>query len=119
LIAGVDKNVVRILDLMDELGLTENKIVVYASDNGLCNGAHGTFIKRAAYEESIRVPLLVRYPPLVWPGMLVDRLALNVDLAPTLLELAGVEEHAATLAAFRAELAKRERGIGPRPPGFE
>jgi arylsulfatase A-like enzyme len=198
LIAGIDENVVRILDLMDELGLTENTIVVYASDNGLGNGAHGTLIKRAAYEESIRVPLLVRYPPLVQPGTSVDRLALNVDLAPTLLELAGVdapgamqgrslvpllagreaewrtsfvyenfyeppfetptlyalrtetwklieypgfpgwtelfhlagdphetenlagsEEHAATLAALRAELAKRERTIGPRPPGFE
>jgi arylsulfatase A-like enzyme len=91
LIAGVDENVVRILDLMDELGLTENTIVVYASDNGLCNGAHGTFVKRAAYEESIRVPLLVRYPPLIGPGTSIDRLALNVDLAPTLLELAGVE----------------------------
>ncbi len=91
MIAGVDENVVRILDLMDELGLTENTIVVYASDNGLCNGAHGTFIKRAAYGESIRVPLLVCYPPLVRPGTSVDRLALNVDLAPTLLELAGVE----------------------------
>jgi arylsulfatase A-like enzyme len=96
LIAGVDENVVRILDLMDELGLTENTIVVYASDNGLCNGSHGTFIKRSAYEESIRVPLLVRYPPLVRPGTSVDRIALNVDLAPTLLELAGVEAPDAT-----------------------
>jgi arylsulfatase A-like enzyme len=76
---------------MDELGLTGNTIVVYASDNGLCSGAHGTFIKRAAYEESIRIPLLVRYPPLVQPGTSIDELVLNVDLAPTLLELAGVK----------------------------
>jgi arylsulfatase A-like enzyme len=90
-IAGVDENVVRILDLLDELGLTENTIVVYTSDNGISNGAHGTAIKRAAYEESIRIPLLVRYPRLVRRGTSIDRLALNVDIAPTLLELAGVE----------------------------
>jgi len=91
LIAGVDENVVRILDLMDQRGLTENAVVVYTSDNGLCNGAHGLSIKRSAYEESIRVPLLIRYPPRVPPGTSIEKLVLNVDLAPTLLDFAGVK----------------------------
>ncbi|MBW2715889.1 MAG: sulfatase [Deltaproteobacteria bacterium] len=91
LIAGVDENVVRLLETLDELDLTKNTIVVYSSDNGWCNGAHGIMIKRAAYEESIRVPLLVRYPPLTKAGTTIDKLVLNVDLAPTLLDLAGVK----------------------------
>lgn len=88
---SVDENVGRVLDFLDENGLTENTIVVYTSDNGFLLGEHGLFDKRLMYEESIRVPLAIRYPAKIRPGT-VDRehLVLNVDLAPTLLQLAGV-----------------------------
>jgi arylsulfatase A-like enzyme len=89
-IVGVDENVGRLLDTLDELKLRDNTVVIFASDNGLCLREHEIGDKRAAYEESLRIPLLVRYPKLVKPGLLVDALALNIDLAPTLLDLAGV-----------------------------
>ncbi len=90
LIAGLDDNVGRILDALDELGLRNDTIVVYASDNGFANGEHGMSGKRSAYEESMRITFALRYPPLGSAAEPVDQLALNVDLAPTLLELCGV-----------------------------
>jgi arylsulfatase A-like enzyme len=89
-VAGVDQNVGRILDFLDENGLSENTIVVFTSDNGFFLGEHGMFDKRLMYEESLRVPLLLRYPRLVKPGTVATGMALNVDVAPTMLELAGV-----------------------------
>ena len=65
-------------------------MVVFASDNGYYLGEHGLGDKRSAYEESLRIPLLVRYPRLGTKGRLVDQMALNIDLAPTLLDFAGV-----------------------------
>jgi len=89
-IAGVDENVGRLLRALDELGLTTNTVVIFTSDNGYYLGEHGLGDKRSLYEESIRVPLLVRWPGRFPKGATVDELALNLDLAPTLLELAGV-----------------------------
>lgn len=87
---SVDENLGRVLDYLDAEGLAENTVVVYTSDNGFFLGEHGLFDKRLMYEPSIRVPLMVRFPARVKP--VVDRahMALNVDVAPTLLELAGV-----------------------------
>ena len=89
-ITAVDDNVGRLLKLLDDLGLAENTMVVFASDNGYYLGEHGLGDKRSAYEESLRIPLLVRYPQLGAKGRLVDQIALNIDLAPTLLDFAGV-----------------------------
>lgn len=91
-IAGVDENVGRLLARLEELRLSEDTVVIFTSDNGFYLGEHGLGDKRSAYEESIRIPLLVRYPRLgpEARGRLVDALALNIDLAPTLLDLAGV-----------------------------
>ena len=89
-LAAVDENVGRLLDELDRLNLAANTVVVFSSDNGFYLGEHGLGDKRSAYDESLRVPLLVRYPKLVKPGTLVDALALNIDLAPTYLDLAGV-----------------------------
>jgi arylsulfatase A-like enzyme len=89
LIAGIDENVGRILDALDELELADDTIVVYASDNGFANGEHGMSGKRSAYEESMRIPFVLRYPPLGARDP-IDELVLNVDLAPTLLELCRV-----------------------------
>lgn len=89
-LTGVDENVGRILNALDELKLAENTVVVFTSDNGFYLGDHGLGDKRSAYEESMRIPFLVRYPKLGVKGKLVDEMALNVDLAPTLLDFAGV-----------------------------
>ena len=91
-IAAVDENLGRLLATLDELRLAENTVVVYASDNGFFLGEHGLGDKRAAYEESIRIPLLLRYPKLGdrAKGKVIDALALNIDLAPTFLDLASV-----------------------------
>jgi len=88
-IAAVDENVGRLLAALDELGLATNTMVVYASDNGFYLGEHRLSDKRSAYDESIRIPLLVRYPRLAITNKLVDELVHNLDLAPTFLDYAG------------------------------
>lgn len=72
--------------------MAENTIVIFTSDNGVYLGAHATGDKRSAYEESLRVPFLVRYPALgpAARGRIVDEMVLNLDLAPTLLDFAGL-----------------------------
>lgn len=93
-VASIDDNVGRMLDYLDSEGLTSNTVVVYTSDQGFFLGDHGWFDKRLMYEESMAMPLLVRYPAMIAPGSVTDDLVLNVDFAPTLLELAGVERSA-------------------------
>lgn len=87
---AIDDNVGRILHLLDSLHLAENTIVVYTSDNGYFLGEHNLSDKRNAYEESMRVPLLMRYPAKVAKGQMIDKMVLNMDLAPTFLHFAGV-----------------------------
>ena len=90
-ISGADENLGRVLDALDELNLAENTMVVYASDNGYYMGDHGLKDKRTAYEESMRIPLLVRFPKFARKGALEDADVLNIDLAPTILDYAGLE----------------------------
>ena len=90
-IASVDENVGRVLDLLDELNLSENTLVVYTSDQGFYLGEHGWFDKRFMYEESFRTPLLMRMPNMMDGGKIVTSLVQNLDFAPTFLDLAGVE----------------------------
>ena len=87
---SVDENLGRVLDFLDREKLADDTVVVYTSDNGFFLGEFGLFDKRLMYEPSIRVPLLVRYPARVKPVVNETHLVLNVDVAPTLLELAGV-----------------------------
>jgi arylsulfatase A-like enzyme len=89
-ISAADDNLGRMLDTLDELGLAENTVVVFASDNGFYLGEHQIGDKRSAYDESLRIPLLVRYPKRFGQGKTVDEMVLNIDLAPTFLELAGI-----------------------------
>jgi len=89
-IASVDDNVGRLLDYLDQTGLATNTIVIYTSDQGFFLGDHDWFDKRFMYEESIRMPFLVRYPPVIKPGSVNDTMILNVDFAPTFLEFAGL-----------------------------
>ena len=89
-IASVDDNVGRVLDYLDESGLAENTVVFYTSDQGFYLGDHGWFDKRFMYEESLRMPLLVRYPREVKADSVSDDIVLNLDFGETFLDFAGV-----------------------------
>jgi len=89
-IRGVDENVGRLLDYLDESGLAENTIVIYCSDQGFFLGEHGWFDKRWIDEESLRTPLLVRWPGHTKPGTVSRDLVSVIDFAPTFCDLAGV-----------------------------
>ena len=88
-IASVDENVGRLLRYLDDAGLARDTVVIYTSDQGFFLGDHGMYDKRFMYEESLRMPLLVRYPRRVAPGSVAESMVLNLDFAPTLLDLAG------------------------------
>jgi arylsulfatase A-like enzyme len=90
LLAGADWDVVRVLDKLDELNLSTNTVVIYLSDNGYFRAEHELGDKRAAYEESIRIPFMIRYPALQTVSNALDHTVLNLDLAPTILDLAGL-----------------------------
>jgi arylsulfatase A-like enzyme len=87
---SMDRNIGRVLDYLDEAGLAENTIVMYTSDQGFYIGEHGWFDKRFMYEESMRTPLMARYPAGIEPGQTVTELVQNIDYAPTFLDFAGV-----------------------------
>ena len=89
-ISAADDNLGRLLDTLDELNLARDTVVVFAGDNGYYKGEHGLGDKRSAYEESLRIPLLARYPRLVAKGKVIDEMVLNIDLAPTFLDLASL-----------------------------
>jgi arylsulfatase A-like enzyme len=90
-VASVDDNVGRLLDYLDAEGLTDNTIVVYTSDQGFFLGDHGWYDKRFMYEESLRMPFVIRYPRGIRPGTVDDRhMVLNTDFAPTFLDYAGI-----------------------------
>lgn len=91
-LASVDEGVGQLFAALESTGQLDNTIFIYTSDNGFLMGEHGRFnAKRFAYDEALRVPFLIRYPKLITPGSVRKELVLNIDVAPTLLELAGVE----------------------------
>jgi len=89
-VQSVDDSVGQVLDFLSRSGLAKNTIVIYTSDQGFFLGDHGLFDKRFMYEESLRMPFLIRWPGVVKPGARIDAMALNVDFAPTFLEAAGL-----------------------------
>lgn len=89
--ATVDDNIGKLLKALDELGIAENTIVVYTSDQGYFLGEHGFFDKRMFYEEAARMPFVIRYPGKIPAGKRVQDLILNVDFAPTLAQFAGID----------------------------
>ena len=89
-VLALDDSVGRIVEALDELGLRDRTAVLYTSDNGFMHGEKGVLDKRNFYESSVRIPLLASAPGLLSPGGRVDRFTLNVDLAPTLLDLLGL-----------------------------
>ncbi|WP_439130890.1 sulfatase family protein [Polaribacter sp.] len=90
-IKSVDDNIGRVLTYLKENGLEENTIIIYASDQGFFLGEHGWFDKRFMYEESLRMPFVIKYPNVIKPNTVVDDVISNIDIAPTVLELAGVK----------------------------
>lgn len=90
-ITAIDDNVGKLLELLDELKLTEDTVVCFSSDNGYYLGEHSLGDKRSAYDEAMRIPMLVRYPRLVRTGRTEDQMVLNVDPAPTFTDLAGIK----------------------------
>ncbi len=89
-IASIDDNVGRLLDYLDEQGLSENTLIIYTSDQGFFLGDHGWYDKRFMYEESLRMPFIVRYPKAIAAGSVNKDMILNVDFAPLFLELVGL-----------------------------
>ncbi len=89
-IESVDESVGRVLDYLEENGLSENTIVVYTSDQGFFLGEHGWFDKRFMYEESLQIPLLIKYPNEIPKGKVSQQMVLNLDFAPTFLDYAGI-----------------------------
>ena len=89
-VKGIDDNLARLFDCLRERGLMDNTVILYTGDQGFMLGEHDYIDKRWMYEESMRMPLIVRYPPMVPAGTRTDLLVNNTDFAPTMLDLAGV-----------------------------
>ncbi|MBX3253217.1 MAG: sulfatase [Chitinophagaceae bacterium] len=89
--ASLDRNIGRTLDYLDKHDLTKNTIVIYLSDQGFYLGEHGWFDKRFMYEESFRTPMVMRYPGMIKPGSQSNDFVMNLDIAPTLLDAAGIQ----------------------------
>lgn len=87
---SLDRNIGRTLDYLDKNNLAENTIVIYMSDQGFYLGEHGWFDKRFIYEESFRTPMMMRYPGVIKPGTVSNDFVMNLDIAPTMLDAAGI-----------------------------
>ena len=105
---GVDNSIGRILDYLEANGLDKETLVIYMGDNGFAFGEHGLIDKRTAYEESIRVPLLARCPDMIKAGTVINQMVLNTDIAPTILQLAGIKEPARMQGMSFAPLLKNQ-----------
>jgi arylsulfatase A-like enzyme len=135
LITGVDVAVGRIVEAIELLGLSDRVVILFSSDNGLMVGEHGLVGKVLMHEESIRVPLIVNDPRVPGAGRRIQDIALNIDLAPTILDLAGIDRPSrmqgrSLVALMRGEdpdwrddffyeaglaVGKRDRRAGPSP----
>jgi arylsulfatase A-like enzyme len=89
-VQSVDDNVGRVLDCLREEGIEQDTVVIYTSDQGFFLGDHGWFDKRFMYEESLRMPFLIRYPREIRPGTVNRDIVLNLDFAPLFLDYAGL-----------------------------
>jgi len=89
---GVDESIGHVLDALEKKNLLDSTLVIYLGDNGFCFGEHGLIDKRHMYEDSIRIPMLMHCPELIKSGLKVSELIQNIDIAPTVLELAGIEK---------------------------
>jgi len=110
-VKAVDESVGRMLKYLDDNGLADNTIVIYSSDQGFYLGEHGWYDKRWMFEESFRMPFVVRWPGVVKPGSKPRQLIQNIDYAPTFLEAAGLEVPAEIQGRSLMPLLKGEDGV--------
>ena len=89
-VKGVDDNIGRLLAYLESSGQLDNTVIIYTADQGFMLGEHDYIDKRWIYDESLRMPFVIRYPKRLPPGSVNDDMVNNVDFAPTLLELAGM-----------------------------
>jgi len=111
---GVDENLGRVLDYLDRRKLAEDTVVIYTTDNGFFLGEHGWYDKRFMYEPSLRLPLLMRYPRAIPSGRVEDRMVLNIDYAPTILDFAGVTAPSSMQGQSLRAVARGESARGWR-----
>ena len=108
---SVDESVGRVYRALEDSGQLDNTVFVFTSDNGFVLGEHGRVDKRTMYEESIRIPMLVRYPLLAKPGTVIRQLVLSHDLAPSLIEICGAKPlQDITGRSFKPLLQGKDRG---------
>lgn len=93
-LAAVDESIGTVLETLEQTGELENTVVIFSSDNGYFMGEHTYWDKRIAYENSIRIPMIIRFPEKIKAGTQINEMCLNIDLAPTILELANIEKPA-------------------------
>ena len=108
-VRGVDDSVGRLINTLDELDLDDNTVVIYSSDQGFYIGDHGWYDKRWMYEESLKMPLIVRWPGVTKPNSVSEQMVQNLDYAPTFLAMAGAEVPADMQGASIVPLLKGER----------
>jgi N-acetylglucosamine-6-sulfatase len=89
---AVDESLGKVIETLYQLGELDNTVIIYSSDNGYFMGEHTYKDKRLAYENSIRVPMIIRYPKLISQNSDVSEQCLNIDIAPTILDLAGIDK---------------------------
>jgi N-acetylglucosamine-6-sulfatase len=109
MLLGVDDSLGRILTALERKGMLNDTVVVFTSDHGYFYGEHGlNEERRLAYEETIRIPLVIRYPPLTMAGSTPPEMALSLDIAPTLLEVAGLQPGAGMQGRSLVPVLKKE-----------
>lgn len=87
---AVDESIARVMEALEERGILDETLIIYMGDNGFSFGEHGLIDKRHFYEESAKVPFLVRYPEILEGGQVIESMIQNIDVAPTILEVAGI-----------------------------
>lgn len=90
-VLAIDEGLGRVMDLLEKQGRLDNTVIIFTADNGWFYGEHRRGDKRLAYEESIRIPFAMRYPAELKPGRRIEGMLANIDIAPTILDLAGAE----------------------------
>jgi N-acetylglucosamine-6-sulfatase len=91
-LGAVDESLGSVLATLEEMGELDNTVIIYSSDNGYFMGEHGYWDKRIAYESAMKIPMFIRYPKKIKAGTVIEKMGLNIDLAPTILELAGAQK---------------------------
>lgn len=90
--AAIDDNIGKLLDYLESEGLAENTVVIYTADQGYFLGEHGFFDKRLMYEESLRMPFVIRYPKEIKGGQRINDIILNIDFAALMADYAGIKK---------------------------